>query len=253
MGLFRWLKGKGKTINRVIVLGLIVFDSYLAFLIYEPASLVKTIEAWTKPKNSEAVLAPSPDTKQVESAEGQVDPSPKPSSTWLTPSPSPTQTNETNNTLGESAGEQASPVSTTSPTASSTPSSTPSPSPIPSPSLAASPTPTPSPSPVNTPTTSSVYIQAYVYANNQQLVAEQYPVKVVNNQTGETISTGETDHSGKSPTWQINANTNISVYLYPKPGTNGCGDVWTVTIGSLGTLETHNLSIQGERNPCITL
>lgn len=239
MGLVGWFKLHSKAVNRYILLGLVIFDSYLLGLIYQPTEMAKIANDWQE---------------QVEIVTGSLDnPAASPSKALpkLTPSPTPSPVTTTIDPSPTIA-----PSSTPTSTASTTPTPTPVQSSIPTPTPSSTPAPTPTPTVTPTPTpavTSLVYITGYVYANNQQLIAEQYPVKVVNTQTNEVIATGETNNEGKSPTWNIPAGTSIRVTLYPKPGFQGCGDEWNLTIGTLGTMETHNLSIQGNRTPCITL
>ncbi len=230
MGFVQWIKTRNKVVNRLVLVGVIVFDSYLAMMIYSPINVRPLAQNLDE---RPAIATPTAIPTVIPSA---------------TPAPSPSLATPT-----------ATPNTSPTPNPSS---SSPAPTMTPSTTVVASPTPTPIPSPVTSSTpvpstttssASSVYIKGYVYANNQQLVAEQYPVKVINTETSEVIASGETNHEGKSPTWSIPAGTSIRVTLYPKKGMLGCGDEWSLTIGGLGTTETHDLSIQADRTPCIVL
>lgn len=241
MGLVDWFKLHSKAVNRYILLGLVIFDSYLLGLIYQPTEMAKIANDWREQLEIVADPLDSPSASPSK-ALPKLSPSPTPSPVTTTTEPNPT------------IEPSSTPTSTTNTTPTPTPVQSSIPTPTPSSTPAPTPTITPTPTPTPTPATASqVYITGYVYANNQQLIAEQYPVKVVNTQTNEIIASGETNNEGKSPTWSIAANTSIRVTLYPKPGFQGCGDEWNLTIGTLGTMETHNLSIQGNRTPCITL
>ena len=230
MGFVQWLNTRTKAVNRLVLLGMIIFDSYLAVVIYSPTDVRPLAQNLDE---RPAIATPTAVPTVIPSATPT--PSPSPATPTATPSTSPTPN-----------PSSSSPAPTMSP--SSTSHVSPSPSPTPSPVTSSTPVPSPT-----TSSASNVYIRGYVYANNQQLVAEQYPVKVVNTKTGEVLASGETNHEGKSPTWSIPAGTNIRVTLYPKQGWLGCGDEWSLTTGDLGTMETHDLSIQADRSPCIVL
>lgn len=259
MGLYAWAKQYNKPINRVLLVALLIFDVYLGMAIYRPDELTRALNSWEKniTKVATRVTIPNP-TPNIMIADGDSPATPKLPSVApknsATPVPSssttPTQTSNptSSNTPANSANPSSTPTPTPAPTTLATPTPTPTATPIP--------TPTPTPTPTATPAqnlSSSVYITGWIYANNQQIKAEQNPVKVINSQNNETIATGETGNDGKSPTWQIPANTPITIILYPKSGMLGCGESWSFTTQGNGNLETHDLSIQSGRTPCITL
>lgn len=251
-----WVKNS-QILRRIFLLLLIIIDVLLFTLINDPIS----ISALTKTFFQNQRELVSDTFQKLKIDENSLSPSASPEGKYELSNIETNNESEKENGEDNSGLEEVASSATPSPTANNSDDQVSSPTPTPIPS--ATPTPTPTPTPSNTPTplpsstpeqvTSPVYITGYVYANNQQLIAEQYPVKVINQQSGETMFSGETGNDGKSPTWLVPANTAISVYLYPKQGFGGCGDVWSFTTGNLGTMESQNLSIQADRDPCITL
>lgn len=252
MGLKKWYSLHATLVSRIVLILMIIFDSYMALLIYKPQQIENLHKVVVS--NYESITKKLPLPSLMPTKLAKQNPSP-------TPSPTPT-TNTNNENVEASPRNTPTPTTSPSPSPSQIVSLTPTPTSTPTPTPTSTPTPTPStmPStlPTSTPTptqnsTSAVYITGYIITDNQQIVAEQNPVKVINTSTNEVIASAETGNDGKSPTWQIPANTAITVTLYPKPGFNGCGEVWQLTTGSLGTMESKNLSIVGERTPCLIL
>lgn len=252
MGLVDFYTKYAKQISQIILLFLFICDAYLIGLVYGPESFITTAKAWEKKiaMMTSKVAIPNilPHTSNTPSPSITSEPSTSaiPSQT---PQPSPSST--PNPSSPSSPVPSATSTPSNSPTPTPTATTTPTPAPTSTPTPTPTPTATPTPTPVASPVTSSVYIHAHFYENGQEYDAQQYPVKVINSQTNETLYTAEIGQDGNSPTWQVQANTPISIYLYPKSGTTACGDVWSLTIGTLGTMETHNLSVQAGRNPCI--
>ena len=97
----------------------------------------------------------------------------------------------------------------------------------------------------NSGTKSPVQITVLQHVGSSDTTVYQAKVVVRDSATDQILGQGLTDANGKSPQWQIAANTAIDVYAYPPTSylTEYCGSVWSVNTGPYGTAQNQNLRL----------
>ena len=114
-------------------------------------------------------------------------------------------------------------------------------------------TPVPSPVPEVSPSVNTVYIRAVRIKQERPIPVENAKVVVIKTETQEQWASGFTSSDGYTPTWEMPANTNVTIYLYPPSNTKGCGDSKSFSTGAPGTSHFSLMQIkEGEAEiPCI--